>query len=193
MKLRRLSVGLLVGMLSVSAAIAADPRAEFEAQLGRAIARLNHDVAIDVNGPGLVAELIRREYGTRAEELRWAVDHSIPWGDLVALAYIQATTGRSFEVMTKEGAPKDFWAYVDKAGMSPDKMTRSLENFLKSTERERNSRIFDRLRASRRVEALPDLGSGFGLFQEALDFRRLDTTGPTKIHIVVSGKAKGNP
>jgi hypothetical protein len=182
MKLRCIAAGLVVGILSVSAAIAADPRAEFDARLGRAVARLNHDVEIDVHGPGLLVELIQREYGTRAEELQWAVDHSIPWGDMVALAYIQATTGRSFEVINREEAPKDFWAYVDKAGMSPDKMTRSLENFLKATERERNSRIFDRLRASRRVEPLPDLGSGFGLFQEALDFRRLDTPGPTKIH-----------
>jgi hypothetical protein len=61
-------------------------------------------------------------------------------------------------------------------------MAHSLERFLKRTERERNSRIFDRLRASRRIHPLPDLGSGFGLFQEALDFRRIDSPRPTKIH-----------
>jgi len=112
---------------------------------------------------------------------------------MTALAYIQATTGRSFEALTKDGATKDFWGYVNKVEMSPEKMARSLENFLKLAEKERNTRIFERLRASRRIQALPDLGSGFGLFQEALDFRRLDTVGPTKIHTVVSGKAKVNP
>jgi hypothetical protein len=57
-------------------------------------------------------------------------------------------------------------------------------------EHERNSRIFDKLRASRKVHPLPDLGSGFGLFQEALDFRRIDSS-PTKLHPVAGGLAKG--
>ncbi|HSU88012.1 MAG TPA: hypothetical protein VLL56_04210, partial [Terriglobia bacterium] len=77
--------------------------------------------------------------------------------------------------------------------MNCEKMTRSLGAFLKRVERERNSRIFDRLRASRRVHPLPDLGSGFGMFQEALDFRRIDSPhGPTKIHDFPGELAKGD-
>ena len=84
--------------------------------------------------------------------------------------------------MTQEDAQRDFWSYAENAGMSCEKMTRSLESFTRLAEKERNSRIFDRLRASRRVHALPDLGSGFGLFQEALDFRRIELPRPTKVH-----------
>ena len=90
-----------------------------------------------------------------------------------------------------ENARHDFWAYAEHAGMSCEKMAHSLENFLKRAERERNSRIFDRLRASRRVHPLPDLGSGFGLFQEALDLRRIDSPRPTKIHDDPGVLAKG--
>ena len=53
-------------------------------------------------------------------------------------------------------------------------MARWFEGFQKRAEHERNTRIFDRLRASRKVHPMPDLGSGFGLFQEALDFRHID-------------------
>jgi hypothetical protein len=70
-------------------------------------------------------------------------------------------------------------------------MAHWFEGFQKRVERERNSRIFDRLRASRRVHPLPDLGSGFGLFQEALDFRRIDSPRPTKIHDQAGELAKG--
>jgi hypothetical protein len=70
-------------------------------------------------------------------------------------------------------------------------MTHSLENFLKRAERERNSRIFDRLRASRRIHPLPDLGSGFGLFQEALDLRHIDLPQPGKVHAGSGALAKG--
>jgi hypothetical protein len=66
--------------------------------------------------------------------------------------------------------------------MNCDKMAVSLSSFMKQAEHERNSRIFERLRASRRIPPLPDLGSGFGLFQEALDFRRIESPGPVKIH-----------
>jgi len=75
--------------------------------------------------------------------------------------------------------------------MSCEKMTHSLETFLKRAERERNSRIFDRLRASRRVHQLPDLGSGFGLFQEALDLRHFDLPQTTKVHAGSGALAKG--
>jgi hypothetical protein len=77
--------------------------------------------------------------------------------------------------------------------MSADKMVNSLDRFLTRVEKERNSRIFDRLRSSRRVLRMPDLGSGFGLFQEALDFRRLESARPTKNHTLgPSELAKGD-
>ena len=84
--------------------------------------------------------------------------------------------------MTREDARRDFWAYVERVGMSQEKMAHSMENFMRMAEKERNSRIFERLRLSRRIQAMPDLGSGFGLFQESLDFRRIDTPRPAKIH-----------
>jgi hypothetical protein len=75
--------------------------------------------------------------------------------------------------------------------MSCEKMAHALKNFYKRAERNRNSRIFARLRFSRRVHAMPDLGSGFGLFQEALDFRHIDLPRPTKIHDGPAVLAKG--
>src|SRR4051812_26793983 len=105
MRIRRIAIGLLTGLLLSSiAGFAADPKAEFDVQLNRAIVKLNHEAEIDVQGPVLLAELMQREYGTRAEEMRWAVGHSINWGDMTALAYIQATTGRTFELLMNEGA-----------------------------------------------------------------------------------------
>ena len=115
----------------------------------------------------------------------------LSWGEITTLAYIQATIGKSFAEMNQEDARSNFFKYAETAGMSCEKMTHSLEGFLKRAERERNSRIFDRLRASRRVHPLPDLGSGFGLFQEALDFRRIDSPRPTKIHDIGGELAKG--
>ena len=72
-----------------------------------------------------------------------------------------------------------------------EKMARWLAGFQTRVQHERNSRIFDKLRASRKVNALPDLGSGFGLLQEALDFRRIDSPRPTKIHDMPGELAKG--
>jgi hypothetical protein len=66
-------------------------------------------------------------------------------------------------------------------------MIHSLDQFLKRVEEERNTRIFERIRANRRVQRMPDLGSGFGLLQEALDFRRLESPRPTKVHTLGSG------
>jgi hypothetical protein len=154
-----------------------------DASLTSAIAKLDREPQL--------ADLIQKEYGTREEELRWAADRSLTWGEITALAYIQATTGKSFAEMTDENAHQDFWAYAENAGMSCEKMTHSLESFLKRAQRERNSRIFDRLRASRRVHPLPDLGSGFGLFQEALDLRHIDLPQTTKVHSGSGALAKG--
>jgi hypothetical protein len=162
------------------------------AAMTNAIHTLDRDALKDAESPMLVAELIEKEYGTREEELKWALGNKLNWGEITALAYIQATTGKTFAEMNSENARRDFWVYAENAGMNCEKMARSLDGFLKRVERERNSRIFDRLRASRKVHPLPDLGSGFGMFQEALDFRRIDSPhGPTKIHDFPGELAKG--
>ena len=159
--------------------------------LNATLAMLNREASLDSEGAILLSDLIQKEFGTSEEELRWALKQSLSWGEITALAYIQATTGKSFVEMTQEEATRNFWSYAENAGMSCEKMARSLGSFLKRAERERNSRIFDRLRASRRVHPLPDLGSGFGLFQEALDFRRIDSPRPTKVHEAGGLLAKG--
>ena len=182
--MRRTFLGLLLVTMAfgVPAFAAAGPES-----LTNVIVKLNREAA-----PGFdLAGFIQNEYGTSDAELKWAADQKLSWGDVAALAYIQATTGRSFADMVQEDARRDFWSYAEKAEMSCEKMVRSLESFLKRTEKERNSQIFARLRASRRVHSLPDLGSGFGLFQEALDFRRIDSPRPTKIHTGPGVLAKG--
>lgn len=178
-------LGLFFGSLALGAPLfASNSRpAPLAASFTNTIAKLDHE-------PQLAA-LIQKEYGTREEELRWAAERSLSWGEIAALAYIQATTGRTFAEMIGHDARLDFWTYAENAGMNCEKMTRSLESFLKRAERERNSRIFDELRASRRVRALPDLGSGFGLFQEALDFRHIELPQPTKEHAGAGFLAKG--
>ena len=192
MKIRSTFLGLLFAIpVLVAPAFAANGTPELSAALTNAITRLDREASMDADGPALLAEMIQTEYGTREEELQWGIEHKLSWGDIAALAYIQATTGKSFAEMTQEDARRDFWSYAENAGMSCEKMAHSLSGFLKRTEKERNSRIFDRLRASRRVHPLPDLGSGFGLFQEALDFRRIDSPRPTKVHDVPGVLAKG--
>lgn len=180
--------GTFLSLLSVTLAFAVplfagSERPELSGAFTNAIAKLDREPEL--------ADLIQKEYGTRQEEIRWAAEQSLSWGEITALAYIQATTGRSFAEMVKQDARQDFWSYAENAGMSCEKMAHSLESFLKRAERERNSRIFDRLRASRRIQPLPDLGSGFGLFQEALDFRHIDLPQPTKTHTVSGILAKG--
>lgn len=184
--------GTFLGLLCVTVALSAPlfagssrpaPSPASFTSFTTAIAKLDREPELAV--------LIQREYGTREEELRWAADRSLSWGKITVLAYIQATTGKTFAEIIGHDARPDFWTYAENAGMSCEKMVRSLEKFLKQAERERNSRIFDGLRASRRVRALPDLGSGFGLFQEALDFRHLELPQPTKEHTGTGFLAKG--
>ena len=183
MRIRRTFLGLLFAAISFSApALAADRAPEPNAALTNAITKLDREAVAGADGPGFLAGLIQREFGTRAEEMEWGLEQELTWGEITALAYIQAATGKTFAEMTQEDARRDFWSYAENAGMSCEKMVRSLETFIRRAEKERNSSIFDRLRASRRVHALPDLGSGFGLFQEALDFRRIEQPRPTKIH-----------
>jgi hypothetical protein len=180
----RTFLGLLFVTLAFGVPLFAETtRPELNAALASAIAKLDRQPQL--------GEFIQKEYGTREEELQWAAERSLNWGEITALAYIQATTGRTFAEMTEHGAQQDFWTYAENAGMNCEKMARSLESFLKRAERETNSRIFDQLRTSRRTHALPDLGSGFGLFQEALDFRHIDLPQPTKTHSGAGVLAKG--
>jgi hypothetical protein len=191
MKIGTIIGGVLLTLVVQTASFASMGRMEFDEQLASAIAKLNREAASDGESLSRLAELIQREYGTTEEELKWASGESLNWGEIAVFAYIQATTGRSFEEITHQNARGDFWTYAENAGMNCEKMAHALKSFLKQAERERNSRIFERLRVSRRVHPLPDLGSGFGLFQEALDFRRIDSPGPIKIHTDSGARAKG--
>ncbi len=187
-----ISVGTLSLLLVVPVSVfATDDVPDFEVKVGDVIEGLDAEVAMDRSLPAVFQEMLRTEYGTSRAELRWALDQSISWGQIAVLSYIQATTGRSFEELTAQRAPADIVKFTAEAEISPDKMIGSLEGFSQRLRRERNSMIFDRLRLARRIEALPDLGSGFGLFQEALDFRRIEAPRPIKIHSGDAGVANG--
>jgi hypothetical protein len=161
------------------------------AALTHAIQNLDREASTSADSPMLIAFLIQKEYGTREEELKWGMNQKLSWGEITVLAYIQATTGKTFAEMAHDNAPRDFWSYAENAGMNCAKMAHSLDGFLQQVERERNSQIFDKLRASRRVHSLPDLGNGFGLFQEALDFRRIDSPNVNKVHDIPGELSKG--
>ena len=187
-----IAIGTLFLTLVVSASVfATDDVTGFETKVGQTAEDLDAEVATARYLPAVFQEMLRNEYGTSQAEVRWALDQSFSWGRIAVLSYIQATTGRSFEELTAAQAHVDILGFTAKAEMSPDKMIGSLEGFRKRLRRERNSIIFDRLRMARRIEALPDLGSGFGLFQEALDFRRIDAPRPIKIHSGSAGLARG--
>jgi hypothetical protein len=168
-------------VLGVCPALAEATQAEFDAQVKGTLAKLNAEAAAP-EGTTILGTLVQREYDTPAEEMQWALNRGLAWGSIAALAYIRATTGESFSALETAAVEKDLWAYVEKAGMNADKMARSLGQLLKRVEEERNTRIFEQVRLSRKVTRMPDLGSGFGLLQETLDFRRLETPRPTKIH-----------
>jgi hypothetical protein len=193
MRIRRTLLGLLFAAQGLSSTVFASgrPSPAPSAVLTTVIAKVDREASVDSDGPMLLADLIEKAYGTRVEELKWGLNQKVSWGHLAALAYIQATTGKSFEEMVQENARHDLYSYAENAGMSSEKMLRSLDDFVKRAERERNTRIFERLRASRRVHPMPDLGNGFGLFQEALDFRHIDIPQPTKIHDLPGELAKG--
>ena len=169
----------LTCVLAVSPLLAEATRTEFDARMSATMTKLNAESAAP-EGASIVGEMIRREYDAPTEEMQWARSRGLSWGSIAALAYIRATTGESFSVLDSDA--KDLWVYADKAGMNADKMALSLGRLLKRVEEERNTRIFERVRSSRRAMRMPDLGSGFGLLQETLDFRRLETPKPTKIH-----------
>jgi hypothetical protein len=168
-------------VLGVSPSLAEATQAEFDDQVKGTLAKLNTEAAAP-EGANILGTIIQREYDTPAEEMQWALNRGLAWGSIAARAYIRATTGESFAALDKAAAEKNLWAYVEKAGMNADKMARSLSQLLKLVEEERNTRIFEQVRLSRKVARMPDLGSGFGFLQETLDFRRLETPRPTKIH-----------
>ena len=185
MKKQKIILGLIAMLATLwflqTPVFASKERAAADVRLTEAMDRLGREASADADGPQRIASLIQREYGIPDEDIDWAASR-LEWGQIAVFAYIHATIGRSFEELTRENASADFAGYVQSVGMNSDKMASSLESFTKRAERERNSRIFTELRASRRVHSLPDLGSGFGLFQEALDFRRIDSARPVKIH-----------
>ena len=189
--MKKTVLGLLFAALSFGTPLYAAGETEWNVVLSNAITKLDREPSMDGEVLTLFADLLQREFGTREEEMKWGLDQKMSWGEIAALAYIQATTGKSFAEMNQEDARRDFWSYAENAGMSRVKMAHWIDGFQKRVERERNSRIFERLRASRRIHPLPDLGSGFGLFQEALDFRRIDSPRPTKVHGGPGELAKG--
>jgi hypothetical protein len=168
-------------------AVAAVTRAEFDAQLKGIVTKLNAE-ADGPEGVAVLVSLIQIEFSTTVEELRQGLDSGMSWGSIAVFAYIRATTGRTFEALGTAEVDKDIWGFADKEGMSVDKMSRSLSRLVKQVESERNTRIFERLRSDRRVSRIPDLGSGFGILQETLDFRRLESPRPTKVHNVGTGR-----
>ena len=184
MKNRTVCIALTIFVLAAPL-WAGNPREEFDAHVRGAIAKLNRE-AVNAEGAIRLAGLIQSEYGTSTAELQWAINHEFPWGQMAAFAYIQATNGRSFVELSGENAAADLWSYTEKAGMNAGKMMRSLEQFSRRVEQERNSRIFEELRSVRTTTQTPDLGSGFGLFQEALDFRRIDDA-PQPSKVFTSG------
>jgi hypothetical protein len=181
-----LSFGLWIALSAVPAAAEAT-QAEFDAQLKGIMTKLNAE-ADGPEGVAVLASLIQNEFSTSIEELRQSLDSGMSWGSIAVFAYICATTGQTFEALGSAEVDKDIWNYADKAGMSVDKMSRSLSRLVKQVESERNTRIFERLRSDRRVSRIPDLGSGFGILQETLDFRRLEAPRPTKVHTVGTGR-----
>lgn len=159
-------------------------------QIHSVVVKLNRET-VNADSMALVAEMVGREYNTPASEMTWAVEQKLTWGEIAVFAYIRATTGRTFAELSDADVQKNLPGFADNVGMDTGKMARSLEQFLKKAERERNSRIFEQLRYSARGSSVPDLGSGFGLFQQSLDFRNIEVPSLTKTHNVGTGTVKG--
>src|SRR5437870_350221 len=104
--MRRVLLGLLLSTVVCGAPLFAGARNPAPAALTEAIASLDHEASVSAESPMVVAYLIEKEYGTKEEELKWAVDHQLKWGQITALAYIQATTGKTFAEMTHNNAPR---------------------------------------------------------------------------------------
>src|SRR2546429_4937322 len=101
--IRRIFLGLLLPVLfwgvPVFAARVRNP--EPSAAMTSAIINLDREASLDSESPVLLAALIEKEYGTREEELKWALGQRLNWGQITALAYIQATTGKSFADLSR--------------------------------------------------------------------------------------------
>src|SRR5437870_7855934 len=140
MMMRRTFVGLLLLVLLFGIPLfAMDARsAGAGAALTGAISRLDREASNSSESPLVFAYLIRKEYGTSEDDLKWALQQKLNWGEITALSYIQATTGRSFAEMSRDQAQRDFWSYAEDAGMNCIKMANSLDGFLKRIELDRN-------------------------------------------------------
>src|SRR5262245_48269834 len=95
--------------------------------LTNALAKLDREASMGADGPMVLTGLIEKEFGTPREELEWGIAHKLTWGEITALAYIQATTGKSFAAMNQEDARRNFWSYAENAGMNREKMARSID------------------------------------------------------------------
>jgi hypothetical protein len=190
---KNILAGLMGCLLLVPLAAHSADDASFEDRVGEVVRQLDADVDADPGFPAVLAVLLATEYGTAQQDFQWALGESISWGHIAVLSYVRATTGREFSALVSANAHIETEGYVTQKEMSPDRMLNSLEGLARVVARERNSRVFDRLRSQRRFDALPDLGAGFGLFQEALDFRQIGPAGPSKIHSgpAFLGKADG--
>src|SRR5262245_41243637 len=108
----RIFLGLLFAILaSVSLFAAANLSPATNEALMNVISKLDREASADAEGPKVLADLIEKEFGTSREELEWGVAHRLTWGEITALAYIQATTGKSFAEMNQEDARHKFWSY----------------------------------------------------------------------------------
>jgi hypothetical protein len=91
-------IGLLLTTITFAAPLLASGGGtpELNVALSNAISKLDREAAKDAEGPMLLAVMLQKEFGTPGEELKWGMEQKIGWGDISALAYIQATTGKSF-------------------------------------------------------------------------------------------------
>lgn len=189
--MKRLGVVAVAVLLLAPVALARDDASDFSDRIQAMVESLNRDVRVDQGMSRVYASIVRDEFRTPQSELEWALGESISWGEIAVLSYIHATTGLGFDELVAENAHIDVQGFSSRMEMSTDKMIGSLEMFAARTLRERNSRIFDRMRSAGRLDQLPDLGNGFGLFQEALDFRQIGRPSPTKVHAGVEVLKKG--
>src|SRR2546425_2076337 len=109
--IRRTFLGLLMAALAFGVPLfaAGSGGPELNVVLSNAILKLDREASMDTEGPMLLADLIEKEFGTPKEELKWGVVQKMSWGEIAALAYIQATTGKSFADMNQEDARQNFW------------------------------------------------------------------------------------
>src|SRR5688572_10233460 len=123
MKSKRYLIYIVLAMVMASPMYAVSGRAEFDAaefdsKVQLTLAKLNREAAVDTESAMRLAGLLQSEYGTSIEEMKWAVENSLSWGEISAFAYIGTTTGRSFQAISSAHAQRDLWDYTEKAGMN---------------------------------------------------------------------------